>query len=110
MCETEEYFFRKKTNKQLKKIIQMLEVLTKEVHDMSIELDALVEQVAETEGVEESVIALLQGIQTQLTELATELAEAQVDNAKVLELRDSLHASEEALAAAASFTPPVPVP
>jgi hypothetical protein len=109
MCETEEYFFRKKTNKQLKTIIQMLELLIEEVHDMSVELDALVAQVGETEGVEASVITLLQGIQVQLTALAADLAAAQVDNAKVLELRDSLHASEEALAAAAAtFTPPVP--
>jgi hypothetical protein len=109
MCDCDEYAFRKKTEKQLKKIIQMLEILTQEVYDMSVELDALIAQVGETEGVEASVITLLQGIQAQLTQLAADLAAAQVDNAKVLELRDSLHASEEALAAAAaSFTPPVP--
>lgn len=104
-----QYKFQKKTKRQLKQIIQLLEILTQEVEDMSVELDALVAQVGETEGVEASVITLLQGIQTQLTQLAADLAAASVDNAKVLELRDSLHASEEALAAAAAtFTPPAP--
>jgi DNA-binding FadR family transcriptional regulator len=109
MCETEEYFFRKKTEKQLKKIIQMLEILTEEVYDMSLELDALEIQVAETQGVEESVIVLLNGIKIQLDAVIAELAAQQIDNAKLTELRDSLDASEQALAqAAANFTPPVP--
>jgi hypothetical protein len=109
MSDCDEYAFRKKTEKQLKKIIQMLENLTEEVYDMSVELDALVQQVGETEGVEASVITLLQGIRVQLDEIIAELAAAQVDNAKLVELRDSLDASEQALAAAAAnFTPPVP--
>ena len=76
---------------------------------MSVELDNLVLQVGETEGVEASVITLLNGIKIQLDEIIAELAAAQVDNAKLVELRDSLDASEQALAqAAANFTPPVP--
>ena len=110
MCETEEYFFRKKTEKQLKKIIQMLEILTEEVYDMSVELDNLVIQVGETEGVEESVITLLQGIQVELDALIAELAAQAIDTTTVVELKDRLNASEEALAVAvANFTPP-PVP
>lgn len=109
MSDCDEYAFRKKTEKQLKKIIQMLGILTEEVYDMSVELDALVQQVGETEGVEASVITLLQGIKVQLDEIIAELAAAEVDNAKLVELRDSLDASEQALAqAAANFTPPVP--
>jgi len=109
MSDCDEYAFRKKTEKQLKKIIQMLEILTEEVYDMSVELDNLVLQVGETEGVEASVITLLNGIKIQLDEIIAELAAAQVDNAKLVELRDSLDASEQALAqAAANFTPPVP--
>jgi hypothetical protein len=110
MSDCDEYAFRKKTEKQLKKIIQMLENLTEEVYDMSVELDNLIVQVGETEGVEASVITLLNGIKIQLDEIIAELAAAQVDNAKLVELRDSLDASEQALAAAAAtFTPP-PVP
>ena len=110
MCETKEYFFRKKTEKQLKKIIQMLEILTQEVYDMSVELEALVLQVGETEGVEESVITLLQGIQVELDALIAELAAQAIDTTTVVELKDRLNASEEALASAvANFSPP-PVP
>jgi regulator of replication initiation timing len=110
MSDCDEYAFRKKTEKQLKKIIQMLEILTEEVYDMSLELDALEIQVAETQGVEESVIVLLNGIKIQLDAVIAELAAQQIDNAKLTELRDSLDASEQALAqAAANFSPP-PVP
>lgn len=109
MSDCDEYFFRKKTEKQLKKIIQMLENLIEEVYDMSVELDALEIQVAETQGVEESVVILLNGIKVQLDAIIAELAAEHIDNAKLVELRDSLDASEQALAqAAANFTPPVP--
>jgi F0F1-type ATP synthase alpha subunit len=110
MSDCDEYFFRKKTEKQLKKIIQMLEILTQEVYDMSVELDELVVQVAETQGIEESVITLLQGIQVQLTALEEELEAQAIDTSTVVKLKNDLNASEEALAAAvAAFTPP-PVP
>jgi hypothetical protein len=105
-----EYKFQKKVKKQLKQLVQLLEVLTQEVYDMSVELDNLVLQVGETEGVEASVITLLDGIKLQLDAIIAELAAAQVDNAKLVELRDSLDASEIALseAVAAFNAPPVP--
>jgi HPt (histidine-containing phosphotransfer) domain-containing protein len=106
------YKFRKTNRKQLKKITQLLNVLVQEVHDMSAELDALVTQVSETQTIEQSVIVLLQGIQTQLTALEAELAAQAIDTTTVTKLKDDLHASEEALASAvANFTPPpAPVP
>lgn len=111
MSNVDEYFFRIKTEKQLTQIIKLLKNITKEIKNMSIELDNLVTQVAETEGVEASVITLLGGIKTQLDAIIAELAAQQIDNAKLTELRDSLDASEQALAAAAAnFTPPAPVP
>jgi len=112
MTDVDEYFFRKKTEAQLNQIIKLLKNITEEIKNMSVELDNLVIQVEETQGVEESVIVLLSGIKTQLDTIIAELAAQQVDNAKLVELRDSLDASEQALAtAAASFTPPPePVP
>ena len=111
MSDVDEYFFRKKTEKQLTQIIKLLKNITEEIKNMSLELDALEIQVAETQGIEESVIVLLNGIKIQLDEIIAELAEAQIDNAKLVELRDSLDASEQALSqAVANFTPPPPPP
>jgi len=76
---------------------------------MSVELDELIVQVAETQSVEESVIIILDGIKAQIDALIAELELEKVDTAKLVELRDNLDASEQALAAAAAeFTPPVP--
>jgi hypothetical protein len=109
MSDVDEYFFRETTEKQLTQIIKLLKNITKEIKKMSVELDALVAQVAETQGIEESVITLLQGIQVQLTALEAELAAQAIDTSTVVQLKDDLHASEEALATAvANFTPPTP--
>jgi hypothetical protein len=110
MSDVDEFFFRKKTEKQLTQIIKLLKELTQEVYDMSIELDALVAQVTETQGIEQSVIVLLQGIQTQLTALEAELAAQAIDTSTVVALKDDLHASEEALAAAVAAFPVPPTP
>jgi len=107
----EQYFFQKKTGKKLKRIIEALDFLTQEMNNMSMELDNLVLQVAETKTVEQSVVILLDGIKTQLDGVIAELEAAQVDTATLVQLRDDLDASELALAAAAAtFTPPVVEP
>ena len=109
MGDIEQYHFMKRTGKKLDRILLLLETISEELNHMSVELDALEIQVAETRGIEESVIVLLNGINIQLDAIIAELAEAQVDNAKLVELRDSLDASEKALSlAVANFTPPIP--
>lgn len=109
MGKIKEYKFKKKVNRKLNFIISILDELTEEVSKMSVELDALVVQVGETESVEDSVIALLQGIQAELAILQAELEAAQVDTTTLVSLRERLDASELALAdAVATFTPPVP--
>lgn len=78
---------------------------------MSMELDLLAEQVAETQTIEASVIVLLDGIKVQLDGVIAELEAAQVDTATLVKLRDDLDASELALAAAVEvFIPPVEPP
>jgi small-conductance mechanosensitive channel len=109
MGKVKEYLFRKRTTKQLSNIQSYLRYLTKEINKMSVELDELIVQVAETQSVEESVIIILDGIKAQIDALIAELELEKVDTAKLVELRDNLDASEQALAAAAAeFTPPVP--
>jgi len=110
MGKVEEYFFREQTSKNLARIIRLLETINKEMKHMSVELDALVLQVGETVGVEESVITLLQGIGARLDAIIAELEAAKVDTATVVKLREDLDVSEQAVAeAVANFTPP-PVP
>ena len=98
--------------RKLSKISENLELITSKLsemeereYDMSVQLDELELQIAETLGAEQSAITLLQGISQRLSDLADDLAEAGIDNAKVLELRDELDASEVALAAAVAAVP-----
>ena len=109
MSKIDEYFFRIHTSEQLAQIIELLTLLNERMEYMSAELEGLIVQVGETEGVEASVMTLLEGIKIELQTLAEELAAEKIDNTKVLELSGRLDASEQALAAAvAEFTPPVP--
>jgi len=106
MGDIEQYHFMKRTGKKLDRILLLLETISEELNHMSIELDNLVIQVAETQGVEASVIVLLQGIKAQIDALIAELALQNIDTAKLVELSASLDASEQALAqAAANFIP-----
>jgi len=106
MGDIEQYHFMKRTGKKLDRILLLLETISEELNHMSIELDNLVIQVAETQGVEASVIVLLQGIKAQIDALIAELALKNIDTAKLVELSAGLDASEKALAsAAANFTP-----
>jgi hypothetical protein len=90
---------------KLDKILSNQKRFYKELITMSAELDLLAQEVAETKGVQESVIVLLQGIQVKLDALAAELAEAGIDNAKVLALSQELSDSTDALANAAATVP-----
>ena len=99
--------FEWKMLKNMKRVLRNQEVMydiiseiLKKEYEMSEELEMLELQVAETLGAEQSAITLLEGISERLTVLAEELAEAGIDNAKVLALRDELEASEIALAEA----------
>jgi len=106
-----QHFFYKKVNKKLNQIIETLDFFTQEVNGMSMELDMLAEQVAETKTIEASVIVLLDGIKAQLDSIIVELEEAKVDATTLIALRDDLDTSEQALAAAVSvFVPPVEPP
>lgn len=94
-----------KIAKNLELVISKLSEMEEREYDMSVQLDELELQIAETLGAEQSAITLLQGISQRLSDLADDLAEAGIDNAKVLELRDELDASEVALAAAVAAVP-----
>lgn len=107
--KAETYRFREALLCKLDKIIKLLEIQNKEIKHMSVELDALILQVGETVGIEQSVIVLLQGIQARIDTLIEELEAAQIDTTKLVELNADLNTSELALAeAVANFTPPTP--
>lgn len=111
MSDVDEYVFRKKTRKALKRIESLIETLSEELNRMSIELDQLIVQVGETESVEDSVVALLQGIQARLNELVASELDLAATKAKLVEISTDLHTSEVKVAdAVANFTPPPPTP
>jgi len=108
MGELTDYKILKKLSrvtKDLKFVVGLLSEMKEEQLIMSVQLDELEVQVAETVGIEQSAITLLQGISQRLSDLADELAQAGIDNTKVVELMNELDASEDALAAAVAAVP-----
>jgi hypothetical protein len=99
------FTFEQLVLEKLDKILSNQKRFHKELITMSAELDLLAQEVAETKGVQESVIVLLQGIQVKLDALAAELEAEGIDNAKVLALSEELSDSTDALAAAAATIP-----
>jgi hypothetical protein len=104
----EDFYFQHMLLKETKKIRQLLEDIYKKEIKMDTELQALVDQVALTVGIEQSAITLIQGIAAQLTALAEQLADEPAEAAQILQLRDSLNISAGELSAAvAANQPPV---
>jgi hypothetical protein len=84
-------------------ILLQLNQITQGVKSMGIELDALTAQVAQNETVEESALALING-------LAAQIAAAATNPAALTALSASLKTNADALAAAvAANTPAAPV-
>jgi hypothetical protein len=80
-------------NFKLNEILMLLRDIRLREEHMSIQLDALTEQVAKNEDLENSAIELIIGI-------ATQLAEIKDDPVKIQALADSLKVSADNLAAA----------
>jgi uncharacterized protein involved in exopolysaccharide biosynthesis len=112
MYEGNEYRFKELLLNKLDKIINLLGSINKEEIKMSAQLDALIVEVQNTEGVEDSAIALLEGLSAQITAISAELAADGIDNQKLVDLAAELDAKTAALAAAVAVTtpptPPVP--
>lgn len=109
--------FRRETLHSLRKLEGLLVNLTSRVNtvidkenQMSAELDALKQQVADTIGVEQSAVALLTGVNAKLQALADQLAAAGIDNAAVVALSSDLKTNTDALAAAVAANPAPPTP
>ena len=86
----------------------MDEIKSKYTATIGLEIHA--EMKTKTKNAEDSAVILIQGIVTQLTDMAAKLAAEGIDNAAVLAMRDSLAASTDALAAAVvANTPAAPV-
>jgi DNA-binding FadR family transcriptional regulator len=78
----------------------MLDTILKEVRKMAGELDALKQQVTEMAGVEQSAVALIEGLHQRLTD-----AIAAGDPAALQALADDLKGQKDALAAAVAANP-----
>lgn len=76
------------------------------VYTLNANLESLRQEVDEAKTVQASAVTLLNGIVARLDELASQLAEQEIDNTAVLSMRDELHASTDALAAAVANVPP----
>jgi hypothetical protein len=87
-------------------IINLLQSILKELKMLSPEMQALVDAVTATEGVEASAVVCLQGIGAQLADLLAKLDLDAADKAKAAELTASLASATAALAAAIPVVPP----
>ena len=99
---------QRRVEDKLDRLLSAVQTLITKENRMSQQMDALVEQVAKTDGVIESAVVAFNGFGRQLTDLQNELAAAGVDTAKLDALRTDLAARTDALAAAIPATPVAP--
>lgn len=89
---------------KLLRIERLLELLirktTKLEKQMNVEFTELIREVEETKTVQASAVVALNGLVAKIDELTEELEEQGADTAKIIELRNALDASTNALAAA----------
>jgi hypothetical protein len=89
--------------KKLDKLERILNhILEKEIA-MSVQLDNLTREVAETKAIEQSAIVLIQGLAARLQEIAD-------DPVAIQALANELDVKAAELAAAIAAVPPLPVP
>lgn len=69
-------------------------------------LDALVQEVTETETVQASAVALLNGLSAIVTDIKAQLAAQGIDNATLNQLKTNLDTSTTALADAVAANTP----
>lgn len=93
-------YFEFQVLEALEQIESDIKFIKKELKRMSTELDTLSQQVQETIGIEQSAIALIEGLAAKLEAIAN-------DPAAVLALAEQLHVQSEALAAAVQANPVV---
>lgn len=91
---------RAAVNEKLDAILKLLQDSKKREIDMSLEMDSLAVAVTNNTALDESIIALLNGIAAQIVDAAG-------DKAKALELAAELNAKSDALAAAIQANTPV---
>ena len=107
--EREMFYTYTKLEKKVDLTIQLLNHIIRSLNLMSVEVDALVAEVATVTTVEQSAIALIQGIAAQVT-AAVAASDAETI-AKVKAVTDTLVASSTALAGAVTAaTPAAPAP
>jgi len=90
---------------RLERVLTALRAVADKEQHMSQELDALVVQVAETNGTMESAVVAFNGITAKLDKLAADLAAAGIDNAVVVTASADLKSRTDALAAAIVAVP-----
>lgn len=86
-------------NQKLDDILLDLQDIKQKEIIMSVQMDTLTAAVTKNTGLDESIIALLQGLAAQITDTAG-------DKAKALALADELNAKSDALAAAITANTP----
>lgn len=77
---------------------------------MSTQLEALVAQVQATNGVMESAVTLINGLQAQLAQVQADLAAQGVTNAQLDALTTQLNQGDDALQALLAANSPAPAP
>ena len=87
---------------------QKLDLILKEITKMALDLTALTAQVAATASAEQSAITLINGLATEISSLASQLAAGTADPTAVAALSAQLQTSSAALAAAVAAVPPPP--
>lgn len=90
---------------RLNHLLRLERIELEQEEKMSAELDVLAAQVHATVGVIPSAVALLNGMNQKLTDLAAQLAAQGIDNAAVLALSTELKDATDPLAAAVAANP-----
>lgn len=78
----------------------------KEIKMLSVEMQALVDQAAETNGVEASAVVVIQGYLAQITDLLGQINLSTEDRAKATEVTASMKEATDALANSIAVTQP----
>lgn len=99
-------WFAHKILGRLDQISEKLSIIFEKELQMSAEMDALQVSVENTKTVEDSAIALIEGVAAQIKTLSDELAAEGVDNTKIAALSAELDAKSAALAAAVTANTP----
>lgn len=89
-------------NQKLERILALLSGIKTQETEMALDVQALVDEVAQVQSTEASAVTFIQAVSAQLADLSAQLADQPAIQAQVDQMRSDLDTSQQALAAAIS--------